>query len=174
MRILRVLLCSALVLSFAVMAFGQKNKPLAENFTTVSMDGMPVELESYKGKVIVLTFWSTRCAICHSEIPKLNRLVEQYRGKDVVFLGLTMDNPSKVEAYLQKTPFKFEILPNSFGVFMQYADKDTKGNVNMGFPAHFLVNQQGEVEIKASGFDKTEQLNKGISRLLTSATAKVE
>lgn len=174
MKIFRVLFCLTIIFAFSIFAFGQKAKPLAGNFSAVSMDGNSVELESLKGKIVVLTFWSTRCAICHSEIPKLNRLADQYRGKDVVFIGITMDNEAKVGAYLQKNPFKFNILPNSFGVFYQYADKDSKGNMNMGFPAHFLVNQNGEIEIKASGFDKTEQLNSGISRLLNSNRAKAE
>lgn len=173
MKILRVLFCITIIFAFLSVAFGQKTKTLAGNFSAVSLDGNAVELESLKGKVVVLTFWSTRCAICHAEIPKLNRIVEQYRGKEVVFLGLTMETDAKVSAYLQKTPFKFEILPNTFGVFYQYADKDTKGNMNMGFPAHFLINQNGEVEIKSSGFDKTEQLSAGISRLLNSNSAKV-
>ena len=174
MKILRVFLCFTFIFVFSLGCFGQKAKSLAGNFTATSIDGNPVELESLKGKIVVLTFWSTRCAICHSEIPKLNRLTEQFRGKDVVFLGLTMDNDAKATAYLQKNPFKFNILTNSFGVFYQYAEKDTKGNINMGFPTHFLVNQNGEIEFKTSGFDKTEQLNSGISRLLNLNLAKVE
>jgi thiol-disulfide isomerase/thioredoxin len=45
------------------------------------------DLDQLHGKVVVLTFWSTRCQICHSEIPNLNRVAERYRGKDVVFLA---------------------------------------------------------------------------------------
>ena len=173
MKIKRVLLCLLVALACSTIAFGQKNKA-AENFSAVSMDGQAVELSSLKGKIVVLTFWSTRCAICHSEIPKLNQLSEIYKGKDVVFLGLTTENEAKVESYLKKTRFDFNILPNSFGVVLKYADKDNKGNIMMGFPAHFLINQNGEIEFRTSGFDKTEQLNAGINRLLRTDLAKVE
>ena len=156
------------ILACATAAFGQKNKASAENFSAVSMDGQQFELENLKGKVVVLTFWSTRCPICQSEIPKLNRLAQNYKGKDVVFLGLTMENETKVESFLKKNPFNFNILPNSFGVILKYADRDGQGNINMGFPAHFLVNQDGKIELKTDGFDKTEQLNSGINRLLIS------
>lgn len=156
------------ILACAAAAFGQKNKVSAENFSAVSMDGQQFELENLKGKVVVLTFWSTRCPICQSEIPKLNRLAQNYKGKDVVFLGLTMENETKVESFLKKNPFNFNILPNSFGVILKYADRDGQGNINMGFPAHFLVNQDGKIELKTDGFDKTEQLNSGINRLLIS------
>ena len=159
-----------LILAFSAAAFGQqaKAKPLAENFTATALGGESFSLSELKGKVVVLTFWSTRCPICHSEIPKLNKLVESYKDKAIVFLGATMENSGKVETYLKKTPFKFSILPNSFGVLLKYADKDSEGNVAMGFPAHFLINQKGEIELKTSGFDKTEALAARINQLIDS------
>lgn len=174
MRYPRILFCLVMILTFSILALGQKSKPLAENFSAVSMNGQTINLESLKGKVVVLTFWSTRCDICISEIPKLNQLVNSYRGKDVVFLGLTMDNPAKVENFIKRKPFNFDILPNSFGVVLKYADKDGTGNINMGFPAHFLVNQSGEIELKTNGFDKADILNARINRLLTTKTTRVE
>lgn len=158
----------------SVLAFSQKAKPIAENFSAESITGQNFELSSLKGKVVVMTFWSTKCAICHNEIPKLNQLAAQYQGKDVVFLALTMENTAKVEAYLKKMPFNFNILANSFGVVLKYADKDGQGNINMGFPAHFLVNQNGEIELKNSGFDKTSILNAQIEKLLSTKLNRVE
>jgi peroxiredoxin len=158
-----------LIFSFAVFAQQNRgNKTPAENFTAVSMSGKTFELNSLRGKVVLLTFWSTKCAICHSEIPKLNKLAERYQGKDVVFLGLTMNNEALVNSYTKKNPFNFDLLPNSFGVVLKYAEKDGAGRINMGFPAHFLIDQDGEIALKTSGFDKTEKLNAEINRLLTS------
>jgi hypothetical protein len=51
-------------------------------------------------------------------------------------------------------------------VVLKYADKDGDGNVAMGFPAHFLINQKGEIELKTSGFSKTKLLDAEINRLL--------
>ena len=167
MKYPRILFCLAVILTFSVFSFGQKRKPVAENFNAVSMKGQTVNLASLKGKIVVLTFWSTRCGICASEIPKLNRLVNNYKGKDVVFLALTMDNQAKVENFLKSKPFIFDIVPNSFGVVLKYADKDNSGNINMAFPTHFLVNQDGEIELRTNGFNKTDELNSQISHLLT-------
>ena len=66
-------------------------------------------------------------------------------------------------------PFNFNIIPSSFGILLKYADRDREGNLNMGYPAYFLVNQAGEIEMKDSGWDKTEKLNTQINRLLASA-----
>ena len=140
----------------------------APDFSADGIDGKTYNLSQLQGKVVVLTFWSTRCQICHSEIPKLNQVVERYRGKDVVFLAITMDNQVKVEPYIRKTPFNFNILPNSFGVFLQYADKDRGGNINMGFPAHFLVDRRGAIRLRTDGWDKAANLDTQIARVLGS------
>lgn len=153
---------------FSATIFGQqmKPKPTAETFIETSLDGKVFDLSALKGKIVLMSFWSTKCAICHSEIPKLNQLVENYRGKNVVFLALTMENAGKIEPYLKKKPFNFNILPNSFGVVMKYADKQNDGSISMGFPAHFLINQRGEIDLKTNGFDKTAELDSHINQLL--------
>ncbi len=140
----------------------------APDFAGESLDGQQFNLSGLQGKIVVLTFWSTKCVICHSEIPKLNRMVDRYRGKDVVFLALTMENQVKVEPYLRKTPFNFSILPNSFGVVLKYADQDGKGNIDIGFPAHFVINKKGAIEMRTNGWDKAENLESQISRMLSS------
>ncbi len=158
-----------LILAFSVSIFGQqqkKLKPLAETFSAASLDGKTFDLAALKGQVVLISFWSTKCPICHSEIPKLNQLAQTYKNRGVVFLGLTMENPNKVEVYLKKRSFDFNILPNSFGVVLKYADKDGDGTVSMGFPAHYLVNQKGEIELKTGGFAKTAMLDSRINQLL--------
>lgn len=166
MRFLIVLFV-ALIFSLSVSAQSNKNsKPMAENFTATSLGGKDFDLAQLRGKVVLVTFWSTKCPICASEIPKLNRLAANYKDKDVVFLGLTVENESNVKNYLKKKSFDFNLLPNSFGVLLKYADKDRDGKVSMGYPSHFLINQAGEIDLKTNGFDKTEQLDKRIANLL--------
>lgn len=160
-----------LTLVFTVSAFAQQSlKPgaSAPDFNGEALDGKTYNLSQLQGKIVVLTFWSTRCAICHSEIPKLNEVVKRYKDKDVVFLALTMENQVKVEPYLRKNPFAFNILPNSFGVFLKYADMDKGGNINMGFPSYFLINQRGSITLKSDGWDKTSKLESQIQQMLVS------
>ncbi|MEP7076329.1 MAG: TlpA disulfide reductase family protein [Acidobacteriota bacterium] len=163
-----------LIIVFALAASAQqslKEGTAAPEFSAPAMNGQVYDLNQLQGKVVVITFWSTKCEICHSEIPKLNQMAERYKGRDVVFLALTMENEAKVENYLRSTPFNFTIVPNSFGMVMQYADRDKAGNINMGFPAYFLVDQSGSIQVKASGWDKTSAIDSRISSLLSSPTA---
>lgn len=150
--------------------FAQKALKAGESapaFSGQGLDGAMYDLGQLQGKVVVVTFWSTRCEICHSEIPKLNGVAERYKGKGVVFLAVTMDNETKINPYLKKNPFNFHILPNSFGVMLKYADKDRSGNINMGFPAHFLIGPNGTIALRTDGWDKAANLDSQISRLLS-------
>jgi peroxiredoxin len=167
---MRVILIVLLTVVFCLSAYGQQSLregSTAPEFMAPAMNGQVFDLNQLHGKVVVVTFWSTRCAICHSEIPKLNKLADKYRDKGVVFLALTTDNESKVDAYLKSNPFNFNILPNSFGIVLQYADRDRQGNIDIGFPAHFLINQNGQIEMKDSGWDKTPELESKIARLVS-------
>ena len=161
-----------MIFALSLAAFGQQraNKLPAEEFNAVSLDGKTFDLNELKGSVVAIAFWSTRCPICHAEIPKLNQLVEANKGKNVVFLAFTNENEARIEPYLAKKPFDYNIIPNSFGTLLKYADKDKNGNINMPYPAYFLINQQGEVEYKANGWDKTEKLSSEITRLLNNSS----
>lgn len=140
----------------------------APDFNAESLDGTVYNLGQLQGKVVVLTFWSTCCQICHSELPKLNEVARRYSDKNVVFLAATMENNTKIEPYLKKNPFNFNILPNSFGVILKYADMDGAGNINIGFPAYFLIDTRGTITLKSNGWDKTSRLDSQISQLLAS------
>ncbi len=159
-----------LALAFSVPSYGQtalRMGSAAPEFAASSIDGTHYDLNSMRGRVVVLTFWSTKCEICRSEIPKLNRFTSRFDEKNVVFLAATLDNESKVESYLRSNPFKFHILPNSFGMILQYADRDKQGNIDMGFPAYFVIDQAGTVAYRSSGWDKIDELDSRLTKLVS-------
>jgi peroxiredoxin len=140
----------------------------AEKFTATSMAGKKVELASLKGKIVLLTFWSSRCPICQSEIPNLNRLAVDYANKDVVFLAATMERENIVESFVTNNPFNFTILPNSFDLVLKYADRDAQGRLSMGFPAYYLIDRSGYIQYRDSGWDKVKPIDSAIKKLLSS------
>ena len=172
---MRSLLITALILSFSMLASAQQNagQP-AQNFVETTITGESIELDQLKGKVVVLTFWSTRCEICVAEIPRLNKLVDKYGSDEVVFLGLAWQDKSKLEEFFVKKPFKFKIVAQSLGVLLKYADRDAQGRLNMGFPSHFIISQDGRVVFKDSGWDKTARMDSTISRLLSNGMAALD
>lgn len=136
----------------------------APSFSASSMDGNCYDLNELRGSVVVLTFWSTKCEICRHEFPKVNQIVDKYAGKNVVFLALTMENEAKIEAYTRRNRLASQILPNSFGIVLKYADRTRDGSLDMGFPSYFVIDKNGLVQYRASGFDKTASLASAIDR----------
>jgi peroxiredoxin len=158
----------ALVFSVAVYSQARLNVGMAApQFSATDMNGDNVALSDLRGKVVVMTFWTTHCPICHVEFPKLNEVAKSFSGKNVVFLSLTTDNEEKVETYMKRTPLVSRVLPNSFGVVLQYADRDRNGNLDMGYPAFFVINPEGTIKYKSSGYDKTASLTSSVNQLLS-------
>lgn len=174
MKTLRIILFTAIVLALASSVFAQSQKPLAQNFSVAGMEGETIDLEALRGKVVLLTFWSTTCAICEAEMPQLNQMAASYKGRDVVFLAVTNENATKIENFLSSRRFDFTIIPSGFGVLLKYADRDRDGRIIMGFPAYFVINQNGEIELKDSGWNKITKVGSLIDRLLVNQSKKAE
>jgi peroxiredoxin len=166
MRFVHILFVTLALGVAAIAQQGLSNGSNAPQFSLAGIDGQTYDLNQLRGKVVLVTFWSTRCNICHSELPNMNKLATRYKGQPVVFLALTMDNESKVSSYLKSNEFDFTIVPNSFGAVLQYADRDRTGNIAMGFPAYYLIDQNGIVRFRSSGWDKTPDVDSQIGRLL--------
>ncbi|GAC1391422.1 MAG: hypothetical protein NVSMB31_08810 [Vulcanimicrobiaceae bacterium] len=52
------------------------------------LDGRPVSLGDFRGKVLVLNFWATWCGPCRLETPDMIRSYAKLSGADVAFLGV--------------------------------------------------------------------------------------
>lgn len=167
MRLNTILAILFLLAVSAMAQTGIKVGSPAPAFSAATLDGSFVDTDALRGKVVIITFWSTKCEICRSEIPKLNAFKNRYEGREVAFLALTMENSGRVEPFLKSNPFDFQIVPDSFGMVLKYADRDRQGNINMGFPSYFLVDTEGNVAYRASGWDKIGELDQRIDRLLS-------
>jgi thiol:disulfide interchange protein DsbD len=81
-----------------------------------TLDGAPVDTATLQGKVVVVDFWATYCVPCLKEIPTFNRIDEQYAGRGVVVLGVSMDTDGGaplVESFLKKHPMKYRVVLGS-------------------------------------------------------------
>ena len=131
----------------------------APDLTLKTLDGREVNLSDLKGRVVVLNFWFVNCAPCRAEMPDLNKLVDGHRGRDVVFLAVATDKAEAVCAFLEKHPFKYEIVPegtaaaNAFGVISS--------------PTHILIDKAGHVAhfLVGGGAGRMEQLTALIAAL---------
>ena len=54
--------------------------------------GGTTSLESLKGKYVYIDVWATWCGPCRQEIPSLEKIEEQFQGRNIVFVSISVDN----------------------------------------------------------------------------------
>jgi thiol-disulfide isomerase/thioredoxin len=68
-----------------------------------TVEGKPVEPARFAGKTVVLAFWATWCEPCRKELPALERLARELKGKqqELVLVNLG-DSPTAIEKTLTR------------------------------------------------------------------------
>lgn len=75
----------------------------------IDAQGIKQNLTQYKGKIIVLNFWATWCPPCREEMPALSQLYQEYQNKNVVVLGIAIDELALVKDFLLSSPMNYPI-----------------------------------------------------------------
>jgi thiol-disulfide isomerase/thioredoxin len=60
----------------------------APDIDGLDLDGKPLKLADYRGKVVVLVFWGSWCGPCMAEVPHERELLERMKGKPFALLGV--------------------------------------------------------------------------------------
>jgi peroxiredoxin len=68
------------------------------------LEGRPMALKDFRGKVVVLEFWGHWCSVCRESFPQDQRLVERMRGKPFILLGVNSDRPEIGAAVARQDP----------------------------------------------------------------------
>lgn len=72
---------------FTAIAQGKK----APEFILNDVTGKPISLYSLKGKYIYIDVWATWCMPCRREFPYLKLLERELRGRNIAFIGISID-----------------------------------------------------------------------------------
>lgn len=60
-------------------------------FKGVDVNGKEMTLRDFRGKYIYIDMWATWCGPCQKELPFLKKLEEKFKGRNIVFVGLSID-----------------------------------------------------------------------------------
>lgn len=71
-------------------AYAARSPVPAADFQLQTLDGKPLRLSDFRGKVVLVNFWTTWCTACVGEMPALVALQKKYQGR-VVIIGVSLD-----------------------------------------------------------------------------------
>lgn len=116
-----------------------KDHPAAPEFTLADPAGKKVSLKDFRGKLVFLNFWATWCESCRDEMPAMQRLYREFRGKGLAIVGVNVkDKRPDALAFAKKLQVTYPIL------------LDPEGEVGLlygafGMPLSYLIDKNGKV-----------------------------
>ena len=138
-----------------------QSENLAPNFTLLDTEGNNVSLSDYKGKVVIINFWTTWCGPCRYEIPDLVKLYEKY-NQDLIVLGISLDydGPAVVPQFEERIGgVNYPLLYGNNNISNLY------GGVT-GVPTTFIIDRNMQVFKKYLGYRSPEVIEKDINELI--------
>lgn len=118
-------------------------------------EGVALAMQSFEGKPLLLNFWATWCPPCVAELPLLNGFFKAQKAKNWQVLGLAVDQPSAVRAFLGRSPVDFPVgMAGLKGTDLSR----TLGNLTGGLPFTVLFDAKGRIVHRKMGQISPEDL----------------
>jgi peroxiredoxin len=133
---------------------------LAPDFERTDLDGRPVRLRNYRGKLVLLSFWATWCEPCRIEAPRFSSWQQQYGRRGLQVLGISMDDDAAaVVAFVRERQLTYPIILGDAPLAELF------GGV-LGLPLALLVDPQGRVVARYRGEPDLERMEAEIRAAL--------
>lgn len=119
------------------------------------LDGQELDVARWRGRPLLVNFWATWCPPCVKELPEINQFYNEAKGKGWQVLGLAVDQPDPVKAFLKKTPLDFAIAlagPEGLSLVREL------GNPAGGLPFSLVFDETGEISWRRLGVTRLEEL----------------
>jgi len=128
-------------------------KPAPE-LNVVDIDGHTVSLSSFKGKTVLLDFWTTWCPPCRADAPALDKLYKKYSAQDLMIVGISVnEDRSVVEKFLKDHP-------HSFPVVLTTENEMPRAYQIGAFPTYIVIDRNGAIASAVDGDQGFSDLRK--------------
>lgn len=137
--------------------------------TAVDPAGLRSELDSRKGRVVLVNFWATWCRPCLKEMPELIALQEKYAGQGFDLLVVSLDEPADQESVVR--PFLTQWFPGLHSLVRRTLDMDSMVSVidpawNEVLPTSYVLDSGGIVRARLQGGKPAAEFEAAIAPLL--------
>jgi peroxiredoxin len=124
----------------------------APSFTLKDLKGREVSLDSYRGKVVILNFWTKTCGPCLEEMPEIADLAHILKDKsDVVVVTVSTDETAEDAIMTLKAVLKGEKEP-PFDVLMDPDATNVRGKYGTTlYPETWLIDKNGVIRARFDG-----------------------
>ncbi len=117
----------------------------APEFVRIDINHKKVNLNSFRGKVVLLNFWATWCAPCQLEMPRFVSWQSQYGSRGLQVIGISMDDdPALVRNLCAKLSVNYPVVMGDETIGELY------GRV-LGLPVTYLIDMNGEIRAEYRG-----------------------
>jgi len=73
------------------------------DFAEKDLNGQPLSVGKFKGKVVVVDFWATWCGPCRAELPNLIEIYKKHHAEGLEVIGISLDSDrEKLDSFLKK------------------------------------------------------------------------
>jgi len=142
---------------------GKQNTDVLFAATFPDQNGQQKPLSPYKDKWVVLNFWATWCEPCREEMPELSSLHEENTNKNIVVLGIAVDDVSAINEFSKENPVSYPL----FAADMQGMEIATNLGNNKGvLPFTAIIKPDGTLHKVFFGRISKDLLEKAIFPLL--------
>ena len=121
---------------------------VAPSFTTINDEGQTVSLSDFQGKVVVLYFYpKDDTPGCTKEAQSFRDNYAEYQGKDMVVLGVSMDDEASHKAVPRKsTVYLFNCLADTDGTITKAYDiYDVFKGHGYSKRVTYIINPEGKI-----------------------------
>ena len=119
---------------------GQTEFRPAPDFELETFDGGTLRLSELEGKVVVLNFWASWCPPCRWEMPFFETMWNEYRDRDVVFVGVAMsDTLEDAQGFAEESGVTYPIgLDHTREIVRDYEVRS--------LPTTFFIDREGQIQ----------------------------
>ena len=139
----------------------EKDRKLAPDFALKDVSGKTVKLSDFRGKVVLLNFWATWCGPCKIEIPWFIDFQQQFKDRDLVILGVSLDEDGwkSVKPYIEEKKINYRVVIGTEEVSTLYGGVDA-------LPTTFMIDRAGRIAQIHPGLVSKSEYEKEIVDLL--------